>query len=514
MNFQNNNRLDKARAVRIEDEIARRGIILRGKNERCGPCPVCGGDDRFSINVSKQVFNCRGCNVGGDVIALVQHLDGCDFITAATTLAGPKPNAKKKAEPMTEITVASFGYENEDGTTAYTIKRIEFQKPDGTFVLKDGKRRKAFKLDPAGCTVRIPYRLPQLVEAVASEHLVFVAEGEGKCDALADIGIVATCNPFGAGKWQPEFNEYLRGADVLLLPDNDGPGWRHVNDIGASLTGIAARTRVVLLPGLAEKGDVRDWLAAGGTREALDALAEAAQDWQPPAAQAEKPTDDAKAKAEAAEKTLIDELARLNDIEYDRRRHDAADQLGIRRGTLDDQVNARRAERPEQEGPPPLFGHWVVEPWSDPVDAGELIAALVARIKRHVVVSEDDALTVALWVLFAWVHDHDKAVVHSPILLATSAEANSGKSTLINIVGFLVPRGLTTNEISEATLFRSIEKWQPTILIDEADVLMVDNPSLRSVINSGWTRGQGVLRCVGDDNTPHFFPTFCPKASG
>ena len=49
----------RARSVPIEDEIARRGIHLRGKNERCGPCPKCGGDDRFSINVAKQIYNCR-----------------------------------------------------------------------------------------------------------------------------------------------------------------------------------------------------------------------------------------------------------------------------------------------------------------------------------------------------------------------------------------------------------------------------------------------------------------------
>jgi putative DNA primase/helicase len=94
-----------ARDVRIEDEIARRGIRLRGKIDRCGPCPVCAGTDRFSINVRKQVFNCRGCNKGGDVIAMVEHLDGCSFAEAVRILAGidpdrpaPKPDPVKVAE--------------------------------------------------------------------------------------------------------------------------------------------------------------------------------------------------------------------------------------------------------------------------------------------------------------------------------------------------------------------------------------------------------------------------------
>ena len=52
--------IERAGAVPIEDELARRGFHLRGKIERAGPCPVCGGTDRFSINTEKQLWNCRG----------------------------------------------------------------------------------------------------------------------------------------------------------------------------------------------------------------------------------------------------------------------------------------------------------------------------------------------------------------------------------------------------------------------------------------------------------------------
>jgi DNA primase len=86
-----------ARSVQIESVIDQRGIKLRGRIERVGPCPICDGDDRFSINTKKLVFNCRGCNTGGDVIALVQHLDGCDFATACSTLAGPSRRLMAKS---------------------------------------------------------------------------------------------------------------------------------------------------------------------------------------------------------------------------------------------------------------------------------------------------------------------------------------------------------------------------------------------------------------------------------
>jgi hypothetical protein len=82
--------IERASAVRIEDEIERRGIKLVGWVDRCGPCPQCGGKDRFSINVRKQVFLCRGCAARGNVIALVRFLDGCGFLEALERLTGER----------------------------------------------------------------------------------------------------------------------------------------------------------------------------------------------------------------------------------------------------------------------------------------------------------------------------------------------------------------------------------------------------------------------------------------
>jgi hypothetical protein len=96
----------QARAVRIEDELGRRGIALRGRGaDRCGPCPRCGGVDRFSINLRKQVFNCRGFG-GGDMIALVQHIDSCRFNEAVAILTGdrgPMPTPTRMNAPREKI---------------------------------------------------------------------------------------------------------------------------------------------------------------------------------------------------------------------------------------------------------------------------------------------------------------------------------------------------------------------------------------------------------------------------
>jgi len=97
-------------------------------------------------------------------------------------------------------------------------------------------------------------------------------EGERDADNLARLGVAATTNPGGAGKWRPEYSEPLRDRDVVILPDNDEPGRKHAQQVEQRLKGIAASVRSVRIPGLPEKGDVSDYLAEGGTVEELRAI--------------------------------------------------------------------------------------------------------------------------------------------------------------------------------------------------------------------------------------------------
>jgi CHC2 zinc finger len=114
----------RARAVPIQTELERRGIKLkRVGNELIGPCPKCGGVDRFAANLKKQVWNCRQCEKGGDVIALVMHLDGSDLNRACETLAGLKPNGKPV--PDTEITRHDYLDEN------HRLDRVVFRTGHG-----------------------------------------------------------------------------------------------------------------------------------------------------------------------------------------------------------------------------------------------------------------------------------------------------------------------------------------------------------------------------------------------
>jgi hypothetical protein len=90
---RHNDLIESARSVRIEDEVARLRLQLKrvGQSEFVGSCPRCGGRDRFGVNTRKQVWNCRGCGRGGDVIDLVQLAAGVDFLEAVRELAGERP---------------------------------------------------------------------------------------------------------------------------------------------------------------------------------------------------------------------------------------------------------------------------------------------------------------------------------------------------------------------------------------------------------------------------------------
>jgi putative DNA primase/helicase len=216
------------------------------------------------------------------------------------------------------------------------------------------------------------------------------------------------------------------------------------------------------------------------------------------------------ADAKAREDELLAKLEKAEPgLAYRRQRDEVAKELKVGKADIDAEVKRRREAAP-------LFGHWIVEPWPDPADGDALLRDIIRRIRRHVICSDDDALVVALWVVFSWVHED--AAVHSPLLLITSAEPESGKTTLLNIISYLAPRAIASVEISKAALYRSIQLWKPSFLIDEFDTVLSstddDKAALRSIINSGHVRGQGVIRCEGDDKRPERFETFAPKAIG
>jgi len=151
-----------------------------------------------------------------------------------------------------------------------------------------------------------------------------------------------------------------------------------------------------------------------------------------------------------------------------------------------------------------------VEPWPDPVAGTDLLARLVRTYARFIVLPEGGATASALWVVHA--HAHEAAHI-SPNLGYTSPEKGCGKTTALHVTSALVPRPLPASNITAAALFRAVEKFRPTLLIDEADTFLAEREELRGILNSGHTRATAVVvRTAGDDFEPRTFSTWCPKA--
>ena len=207
------------------------------------------------------------------------------------------------------------------------------------------------------------------------------------------------------------------------------------------------------------------------------------------------------------------ELAKLSPIEYDRRRDEAAKLLKVRVSTLDAEVERRRPkDSTPEEGAGCRVSCEDPEPWDDPVDGETLANELVSIFLRFLVLLDEVAEVLTLWVLHS--HAHDGAFV-SPILAVTSPEKRCGKTTLLSLLQALVRRPLPTSNATASTIFRAVEKWRPTLLIDEADTFLRDSEELRGILNSGHTRSQAfVLRNVevGGDYEPRAFSTWAPKA--
>ena len=247
------------------------------------------GEARFgtngskSIDLKKLVWYDHEANTGG----------GCRDLYHKVFGVWPENGARTSSRQ-----VAWYDYRDEAGTLLFQVVRFD---------PKDFRQRRPDASANGGWTWKIEgvrrvlYRLPELLAAPV-DATVYIVEGEKDVDQLRALGLHATCNMGGAadhkdktkpyrGKWRRDYSEYLRRRHVVILPDNDATGSHHARDMAAKLTGIAASIRILELPDLQPKGDVSDWLAAGGTVEELERLARDTPVYVSPPPSEEPPPD-------------------------------------------------------------------------------------------------------------------------------------------------------------------------------------------------------------------------------
>jgi len=401
--------------------------------------------------------------------------------------------------------VARYAYHDEHG--ALLFEAVRFEPKSFLQRRPDGWGGYVWDLDGVR---RVPYRLPQLLNTVGP---VYITEGEKDADRLADLGLTATCNPCGAGNWRPEFGQYFAGRDVVMLPDNDGPGLEHAEQVARTIFPFANSVRVVWLPGLPPKGDVSDWLDAGHTIAELEGIAEQTPLYSQCEAKAAAVAEHgAQPEPKSADEETFRHLATLGPVEYDRAREEQAKSMGIRVTTLDSEVRRKREPSRNDDD---MAGSMILladpKPWTEAVDGAAFLTELETAFRGYLTLPLGAAPIMALWTVFTHAHD---AFQISPLLAVTSPEMGSGKTTAMTLLSVLTPRPLPTANLTTATIFRAIEKYHPTVLGDEADTYFSkENDEMRGVLNSGWLRSFAqVLRSVGDEHETRLFSTWAPKA--
>lgn len=207
---------------------------------------------------------------------LVHCHAGCDQETVIAALKirrlWPQPESKIKPKNSKRRIAATYDYVDPD-TGQVRLQVVRYEPKDFRQRRPDGEGGWSWSVPAAH---RILFNLPAVK---ASSKPVLICEGEKDVAALAKIGVVATCNPGGAGKWQDSYTVALAGRDVIILPDNDEAGEKHLDLVGNALAGVAKSVRVLRLPDLPPKGDVSDWLLAGGTRDLLAELLRTADEF-------------------------------------------------------------------------------------------------------------------------------------------------------------------------------------------------------------------------------------------
>jgi AAA domain-containing protein/CHC2-type zinc finger protein/Toprim domain-containing protein len=250
----------------------------------------------FNFNIRNGRYFCHGCQAKGDIFSFFAKHNGLniksDFQKILKGIASDFGIQNGKKE--TNI-VAEYIYSGPGGKPKHKVARTDNKDFYQSHYINDQWVKGIKGIET------VPYNLPEVIKA----DEVMIVEGEKDVNSLKNIGFVATTNAMGAGKWKDSYNKYLEGKNIVLIPDNDSEGKKHMQNIAQSLDGQAKGLKWLELPDLSEKGDVSDFINKYDDKdeagENLAMLVENAEPWEP-----EKEPQNKKTSFTAAELMQID----------------------------------------------------------------------------------------------------------------------------------------------------------------------------------------------------------------
>lgn len=466
------------------------------------------GDDStasMDVNMESGGFNCHGCGITGNAATLawllgVNKADARRFVSTygfkgVVTPTGSKrlprqapiQNSREPGDTADEPTMekyrrqlraakATYDYHDESGRIIARKLRFEFTDNQSK------KRKKSFAWWSPHPTERgewrpgfgsnkpLLYNLPEVLAAKEAGTIVIV-EGEKDADRLNSLdlpaNVIGTTPPSGGSaagkdeKWGEAHIEALTGArSVSIVADSDPIGLAHAHRIAASLRDVGVEVKL-FQP--AEGSDLSDHLDAGKTLGELIPV-------MPQAPAADEPVSEA---------------------------DDDNDELAATPAEVHEATDEDRQIVREQ--------------------TGQLIDDVQAFLRRLVVVTDQEIVAVALWVL----HTHAfRAYRITPYLEIFSPEKRCGKSTLMKCLSRLTWNAQKADNMSAAVMYRIVAEFKPTLLLDEADASFSGKSqhseyaqAVRGILNSGYEEDGCVMRMTGKNHdVVGSFSTFCPKA--
>lgn len=205
--------------------------------------------------------------------------------------------------------------------------------------------------------------------------------------------------------------------------------------------------------------------------------------------------------------TIINEMAKLPELDYQLIRVDTAKFLNITLNAFDKLVKNVRGELAENTQSLVVD----IKPCSEPIkDIASIANQIYQILNDHIACTDAVKTAVTLWIILTWVIPASHIL---PIAWINAPERRCGKSTLLALMSRMSNRSLSTSNITGPALFRCIEAYKPTLFIDEVDTFLNENEGIRGVLNAGHSRDNPyIIRCVGDDNEPVPFNVYGAKA--
>ena len=440
-------------AVLFTSNQVRRYFEARLSGQRIGSrrevsvrCPFhIDGTASMSLNLETATWFCHACGGGGGILDFERRFTGkadAECWTAINATMGRE--APKTGNPKRGRFVEVYDYHDPSGKVEY--QSVRFAEPKG-FQQRRPADKGGWTWNMDGVT-HYPFNLPNLVRA----NVVLLAEGEKDALNLQEIAggfpkgderltYAATTNIGGAGKWLDEYSPYLAGKKVFVFQDNDGPGRKHARQVCASVSRYAQSVHMVELPGLAEHGDVSDYLEKHTAAELFELMKTA-------------PACDAPV-ATVQQTMTLGEAATIT--------------------------------------------------W-------ELIEGCRAWIRRYIVVSEEQAVIMAVWILHTYVFDVAEI---TPYVHITAPERECGKSSLMDALAAIAAAPIRSGGMTAAALVRTIEAKKPTLFLDEMDAQLGGDKeyaeAIRGILNEGFKKCGVFYKCVGKDFDLKGFHVYCPK---